>query len=151
MARHSGSLELEFRAFATWNVECRVLLLTFALRPDPARMASAPFPVEIPTDLLNHTLSQLDEAESDRLYAARNGTVKNDSAYPGCSYTLKTSTEGANRRDNRWANVYSCKCTTKGMLPLNIYWLLMLFSRRPLASARSLSQCIADTSVPLWG
>lgn len=74
-------------------------------------MASAPIPVvEIPTELLNHTLGQLDEAESDRLTAAQNGTVKNDdSAYANCSYTLKTSTEETNRRHNRWANIFSCE------------------------------------------
>lgn len=75
---------------------------------------SRSIPVNVPTNLLLHTLDKIDEDEAGRMVSSQyqNGSsrLKGDSdAYASCSYTTGASTDRANHRDNRWTNIYSCE------------------------------------------
>lgn len=74
-----------------------------------------PYPIEIPTSLLHHSLNRLDRNESERVIGAQAGKTprraEGGDAYSSCSYSIEKSSDRANLRDNRWANIFSCKFT----------------------------------------
>ena len=77
---------------------------------------STTYQVDIPPGLLSHSLSQLDRSESERLIGAQAGikppisSEEHQASYATHTYSLKTSSDRANRRNNRWANIFTCEC-----------------------------------------
>ncbi|UZJ55902.1 hypothetical protein CBS101457_005222 [Exobasidium rhododendri] len=79
--------------------------------PSSSTLATLPaYKVDVPINLLNHTLNQLNRAESERLIAAEKGTplprlTDDPNAYFKYAYSTKISTNRANVKHNRWNNI----------------------------------------------